>query len=117
MIIGLNKENFEENIKSGLKLVEFYASWCGYCKQQRPILEELSNNNIWIGTIDADESPEIVDKYGIDGFPSFLLFKDGKVISSLPGYHNKSQLLAGIMKNLGWQHSKLRFIIKKKRNL
>ena len=100
MIVELNNKNFEEQIKSGLKLVEFYASWCGYCRQQRPVLEELANNNIWIGTVDADESPEIVDKYGIDGFPSFLLFKDGKIISALPGYHDKSQLLAGIMKNL-----------------
>ena len=100
MIIELNEKNFEENTKSGLKLVEFFAKWCGYCQKQRPILEELSNNNIWIGTVDIDENPELTKKYNISGFPTFVLFKDGKVISTLPGYHDKSQLLSGIMENL-----------------
>ncbi len=100
MIIELNERNFDENIKSGLKLVEFYATWCGYCQKQRPILEELSKNNIWIGTIDVDKNPEIVKNYNITGFPTFVLFKDGKVLSTLPGYHEKSQLLAKLMNNL-----------------
>ena len=49
MIKELNENNFNENTKNGLKLVEFYAAWCGYCQKQRPILNELSENNIWIG--------------------------------------------------------------------
>lgn len=102
MIIELNEKNFNEHVNTGLKLVEFYADWCGYCKKQRPILEELSKNNIWIGTVNVDNNPEIADKYGIDGYPSFILFKDGKILSTLPGYHEKSQLLSGIMKNLAW---------------
>lgn len=100
MIVELNEKNFEENTKSGLKLVEFFATWCGYCQKQRPILEELSKNNIWIGTVDVDKNPEIVKNYNITGFPSFVLFKDGKVLSTLAGYHDKSQLLARLMDNL-----------------
>lgn len=100
MIVELNDKNFEENIKSGLKLVEFYAKWCGYCQKQKPVLEELSQNNIWIGTVDTDENPEITKKYSISGFPTFVLFRDGKVISTLPGYHDKSKLLARLMENL-----------------
>lgn len=100
MIVELNEKNFDENIKSGLKLVEFYATWCGYCQKQRPILEELSKNNIWIETIDVDKNPEIVKNYNITGFPTFVLFKDGKVLSTLPGFHEKSQLLAKLMDNL-----------------
>lgn len=100
MIVELNEKNFDENTKSGLKLIEFYATWCGYCQKQKPILEELSNNNIWIGTIDVDKNPELANKFGITGFPSFLLFKDGKVIAALSGYHEKSQLLTRLMEHL-----------------
>ena len=50
MLVELNEKNFEDNIKSGLKLVEFYAPWCGFCQKQRPVLSDLSDNNIWIGT-------------------------------------------------------------------
>ena len=101
MIVDLNENNFEEQIKTGLKLVEFYAEWCGYCKKQRPILEELSKNNIWIGTLDVDKNPKIPNDYGITGYPSFILFKNGKVVSRTSGYHDKSQLLSDVMKNYG----------------
>lgn len=101
MLVELNENNFNENVKSGLKLVEFYAPWCGYCKKQRTILEELSNNNIWIGTVNADENPNLVKEFRIQGFPTFVLFKDGKIIANLAGYHEKSQLLSRLMENLG----------------
>ncbi len=100
MIKELNENNFEENIKSGLKLVEFYATWCGYCQKQRPILEELSRNNIWIGVVDSDKNPNLVKKYGVSGYPTFILFKEGKVIAALSGFHEKSQLLARLMEHL-----------------
>lgn len=100
MIKELNENNFNENTKNGLKLVEFYTAWCGYCQKQRPILNELSENNIWIGTIDADKNPELVKQYAISGFPTFLLFKEGRVIAKLSGYHEKSELLSRLMENL-----------------
>ena len=64
MIVELNEKNFDQNIKNGLKLVEFYASWCGYCKKERPVMEELSANNIWIGTVDVDTNPDLAARYG-----------------------------------------------------
>lgn len=100
MLVELNEKNFEDNIKSGLKLVEFYAPWCGFCQKQRPVLSELSDNNIWIGTVNSDENPKLTQKYGISGFPTFLLFREGKVLATLTGYHEKSQLLANLMAHL-----------------
>lgn len=100
MIKELNDTNFKENIKTGLKLIEFYAPWCGYCQKQRPILDELSKNNIWIGIVNADENPNLVSEYKISGYPTFMLFKEGKVIATLAGYHEKSQLLSRLMSHL-----------------
>ena len=97
MIEELNNENFEEHTKTGLKLVEFYTDWCGYCKKQKPVIEDLSKNGVWIGTVNADENSDIANGLGITGFPSFVLFKDGKILSTLTGYHDKSALLSRLL--------------------
>jgi len=60
----------------------------------------LSENNIWIGTVDSDKNPNLVKKYGVSGYPTFILFKEGKVIAALSGYHEKSQLLSRLMEHL-----------------
>ena len=100
MIVELDEKNFDKKTKTGLKLIEFYASWCGYCKKQRPVIEELSANNIWIGTVNVDSNPDLAERFNITGFPAFLLFKEGKIIAALSGYHEKSQLLTNLMEHL-----------------
>lgn len=100
MIKELNEKNFDEITKNGLKLVEFYAPWCGYCQKQKPIMEELSKNNISIGIVNADDNLSLVQKYQINGYPTFLLFKEGNVIANLSGYHEKSQLLSKLIQHL-----------------
>ena len=93
MIVELNEKNFEEKTKSGLKLIEFYTTWCMYCKNQRIELEDLKGSDMWIGIVDGDESPNLVQKFGIKGFPSFILLKNGEKIAEFVGFHEKSQLL------------------------
>ena len=93
MIIELNNENFTKETSHGLKLVDFYTTWCTYCKNQNPILEELSKDDIWIGKLDCDKHPEIAQKYGITGFPSFILFKNGVASAQFAGFHTKTQML------------------------
>lgn len=100
MIKELNSKNFEEQTKTGLKLVEFYTDWCSYCKQQRPIIEDLSKNGVWIGIVNADKNSDIVKRFGITGFPSFVLLKKGKILSTLTGYHDKTSLLTNLMENI-----------------
>lgn len=97
MIIELNEQNFDENTKHGLKLVEFYTTWCMYCKNQRIELEELKDSGMWIGIVDGDESPNLVKQYGIKGFPTFILLKNGEKITEFVGFHQKSQLLDRLM--------------------
>lgn len=100
MIIELNEENFDNETKNGLKLIEFYATWCHYCLQQRIELQELEDSDIWIGIVDGDESPSIVKRYGITGYPTFILLKDGEKIAEFSGFHKKSQLLNKLMNYL-----------------
>ena len=93
MFVELNEDNFKNEVGSGLKLVDFYTSWCKFCKNQEPILEELSDNGFWIGKLDCDKHAKIAQEHGITGFPSFILFKNGKIEAQFAGYHTKSQLL------------------------
>ena len=97
MIVELDEQNFEENTNKGLKLVEFYTTWCMYCKKQRIELEELKDSDIWIGIVDGEESPNLARKFGIKGFPTFVLLKDGEKIAVFVGFHEKSQLLNRLM--------------------
>ena len=93
MFVELNNENFNNEISKGLKLVEFYTTWCGYCKKQEEILKELSDNGFWIGKLDCDKYSDIAKRFSITGFPSFILFKNGKTEGQFAGLHTKSQLL------------------------
>ena len=67
MIVELNEQNFDKEIESGLKLIEFYTTWCTYCMKQRIELKELEHSDIRIGIVDGDESPNIISRYKIDG--------------------------------------------------
>ena len=93
MFQELNEENFEKEVLNGLKLVDFYADWCGYCKKQQEVLDDLNKNGFWIGKLDCDTNPKIAKKYGVTGLPTMILFKNGKIAAQLTGYHDKSQLL------------------------
>ena len=92
MIIELNENNFYESVSKGLKIVEFYTNWCGFCSKQNAVLNEM--DNITIYKINADEAPSIVRKYGIHSFPSFIIFKNGKDIHQFSGLHNKFELMS-----------------------
>ncbi len=98
MIIELNENNFEKEALHGLKVVEFYTTWCMYCKRQRIELIDLENSDVWIGIVDGDESPNLVKEYKIDGYPTFVILKDGQEIGRFAGFHEKSQLLSRLTK-------------------
>ncbi len=100
MIQELNEDNFDENIKDGIKFVAFTADWCGYCQKQKPILKEIADENIWIGEVDPDKNPHLASRYSIQAFPSFLLFKEGNLIAKFAGYKPKYDLLNTLLSYL-----------------
>lgn len=97
MLVELNEDNFEQETKQGLKLVEFYTTWCTYCRNQRIELEDLKDADMWIGLVDSEESPRLAMKYNVKGFPTFVLLKDGEKIAEFVGFHQKAQLLDKLM--------------------
>ena len=94
-------KNFENDINNSalLVLVDFWAEWCGPCKQIGPILEEISEekkDKLIIYKLNIDENPETPQKFGVRGIPTLLLFKDGNLIDSKVGSLPKSALLEWI---------------------
>ena len=99
MLKELTKDNFDEEIKSGLKLVEFYAPWCSYCKKQDSELSGM--DKVWIGKLNTDENAEVAIRYGVNSFPTFLVFDNGKEVERFSGLRSKHDLMNKVMKHLG----------------
>ena len=87
---------FQDDIssQSNLVLVDFWAEWCGPCKQISPILEEIANEkeNLNILKLNIDENPATPQKYNIRGIPTLMLFKDGKLVDTKIGSLPKTSL-------------------------
>lgn len=88
MIKHLEKgEDFENEVKDGLVLVDFYADWCGPCQMLAPLLEELEKEtSIKIVKINTDIVPEIAHAFRIMSIPTLLLFKEGKLTKKELGF-------------------------------
>ena len=98
MLKELTKDNFDNETKEGLKVVEFFAPWCGYCKKQE---EELKNmDKVRVGQVNSDDNPELAIRHGIHSFPTFILFKDGKEVERFSGLRKKEDLMNIVMKHL-----------------
>ena len=84
-------------------LVDFWAEWCGPCKQISPILSELAEDykeKLLIAKVNIDENPEVPSNYGIMSIPTLILFKNGKSVSSQIGLVEKSSLTKWLDENL-----------------
>ena len=96
-VVELTDENFDTQIKSTTNpvLVDFFAPWCGHCRTQGPIIEELADEigqNAVVAKINVDENREKASEYFISGIPAILVFKKGKLVEQKAGVHQKEEL-------------------------
>jgi len=104
-ITHVSDDSFENDVLKapGPVLVDFWAPWCGPCKQIAPILEEIADemhDRISIVKINIDDNPNTPGKYGVRGIPTLMLFRDGNVQGTKVGAINKAKLVELIEEHL-----------------
>lgn len=96
--------NFNKDVleSSTPVLVDFWAPWCGPCRQLSPIVEDISKDlagKLEVYKCNIDENPETPSKYAVRGIPTLMIFKDGKIVDTKVGSLPKSALMEWIKNN------------------
>lgn len=96
-VTHLTKDNFDSITSTGTVLVDFWATWCGPCRMQAPILEKLDEelgSKVKVCKLDVDDEPSIAGRYGVSSIPTLIAFQDGKPISTKVGVTDLDALKA-----------------------
>ena len=94
MVDAINDQNYEEETKDGVALIDFWATWCGPCMRQGPIVEALGEEGFAVGKVDVDAQPELAQRFRIMSIPTLIVFKDGKEYKKMIGLTSKEELKA-----------------------
>tara|TARA_B100000513_G_scaffold81826_1_gene33576 strand:- start:321 stop:638 length:318 start_codon:yes stop_codon:yes gene_type:complete len=101
----ITDDSFENDVLSSSQpvLVDFWAEWCGPCKQIAPALEELAaelGDKVTVAKLNIDDNPSTPGKYGVRGIPTLMLFKNGEVAATKIGALPKSKLQEWLEQNI-----------------
>ena len=103
--VNVTDDNFDTEVLKSSKpiVVDFWAEWCGPCKQIGPALEEISNemsDQVIIAKHNIDNEPNTPTKFGVRGIPTMLLFKEGELKATQVGATTKSNIVSWIKENI-----------------
>lgn len=101
--IDFDVESFDNAIKEGVVLVDFWASWCGPCKMMAPNVEQIATDykgRAVVGKVNVDDHPSLAERFGIMSIPTLLIFKDGELKQKLVGYRLTMQIASELDKYL-----------------
>jgi len=104
LILNLDNSNFDATIKASAVpvLVDFWATWCGPCKQIGPVMDQLAvemNGTVQITKVDVDTNQALAQQLGVTSIPALFLFKNGAVVDKMVGLRSKSDIAAFIRKH------------------
>ena len=98
-VIKVNNDNFDSVKNSDKKvLIDFYADWCGPCRMVSPIVDEIAEerDDILVGKINVDESPELAMQFGIVSIPTLIVMEKGEIVNKMVGARPKSEILSAL---------------------
>nr|WP_113256330.1 thioredoxin [Roseovarius sp. TE539]RBI77643.1 thioredoxin [Roseovarius sp. TE539] len=103
--VAVTDDTFESEVKNSEipVVVDFWAEWCGPCKQIGPALEELSSElegQIKVAKVDVDSNPNTAVQMGVRGIPALFIFKNGEVVSNMAGARPKAALESWIKESI-----------------
>lgn len=103
LVKDVNDANFQSEVSSGVVLVDFWAPWCGPCRMQGPILDQVAQHmqgRAKIIKVNVDEAPETAGRFGIRSIPTLAVFRDGKAGSGFLGVQQANVLIGALDKAL-----------------